>query len=381
MAQGIDGIEAGGAAGGHEAEEDADGSGEDEGDDVDLRIKQKWRADDFGEGHAEGVGEGDADDAADAGEGDGLDEELQQDLPRTGTDGKADADLAGALGDGDEHDIHDAYAADEQAHAGHGTEQGGHHLGAGADDIGELEGIEDVEVIFLVGGDFPALAHDGTYVCDDLSTGVAGLAGDHDLVNILAVLAAGEAAQDGGVGGDDVIVQIIAEAALAFHGGDADDFHGHVFDADFLPHGIDAYAEEFFADGLADDADGGGVLHFCLGENAAVSNFPIPDGEVIGGGALDIGLTIIFLKNSGLISSDEGCEGGDAGDLIADGIHICDGKLRCSPAAPSLAGAEDEEIAAHLGNLALHRLGGPTPKGDHGDNGRHADDHADNGEK
>ena len=49
MPERLDGIEAGGAAGGHEAEEDADGGGEDEGDDVDFRIEEERRADDFGE--------------------------------------------------------------------------------------------------------------------------------------------------------------------------------------------------------------------------------------------------------------------------------------------------------------------------------------------
>ena len=36
----------------------------------------------------------------------------------SGTDGHADADLAGPLGDGDQHDVHDADAADQQADAG-----------------------------------------------------------------------------------------------------------------------------------------------------------------------------------------------------------------------------------------------------------------------
>ena len=87
MPEGVDGVEAGGAAGGHESEEDADGGGEDEGDHVDVRIKQEGRADDFGEVRAEAVGEHDARDSADAGERDGLDEELQQHLAGTGTDG------------------------------------------------------------------------------------------------------------------------------------------------------------------------------------------------------------------------------------------------------------------------------------------------------
>ena len=85
VAEGIDGIEAGGATGGHEAEEDADGGGEDEGEDVDFRIKEEGGTDDFCKGDAQAVGKEDAGDSTDAGEGDGLDEKLEQDLARTGT--------------------------------------------------------------------------------------------------------------------------------------------------------------------------------------------------------------------------------------------------------------------------------------------------------
>src|SRR4051812_36486743 len=47
----------------------------------------------------------DADGAADQAEHDGFDEELEQDVAGTGADGHAQADLARALGDGDEHDV------------------------------------------------------------------------------------------------------------------------------------------------------------------------------------------------------------------------------------------------------------------------------------
>jgi hypothetical protein len=57
-----------------------------------------------------------------------LDQELQQHLALQRTDGQAQADFAGTFGDADQHDVHDADAADQQADRGHGTEQGGHHL-------------------------------------------------------------------------------------------------------------------------------------------------------------------------------------------------------------------------------------------------------------
>ena len=59
----------------------------------------------------------DAEEAADGGLDDGLDEELGDDVLPLGAEGPADADLAGAFGDGGEHDVHDADAADEQRDA------------------------------------------------------------------------------------------------------------------------------------------------------------------------------------------------------------------------------------------------------------------------
>ena len=55
--------------------------------------------------------ESDTDDATDGAEGDSFDQELGEDVVALGADGFADADLAGAFGDGDEHDVHHADAA------------------------------------------------------------------------------------------------------------------------------------------------------------------------------------------------------------------------------------------------------------------------------
>ena len=115
MSEGVDGVEAGGAASGHESEEDADGCREGKGDDVDFWIEQEGGSDHAGQRIAQAVGEGDAGHAADAGEGDCLDEKLEQYFAGPRSDGEADPDLAGSFGDGDEHDIHDADASDEQA--------------------------------------------------------------------------------------------------------------------------------------------------------------------------------------------------------------------------------------------------------------------------
>src|SRR5215217_2359514 len=43
-----------------------------------------------------------------------LGQELIADVPASGADGEPEADLAGALGDRDQHDVHDADAADDE---------------------------------------------------------------------------------------------------------------------------------------------------------------------------------------------------------------------------------------------------------------------------
>src|SRR5688500_15882512 len=83
VAEGFEGVEEAGAAGGVEAEEDADGGGEEEGekggferdDDGPLGAAGEV-VDEHGEGDGAGAAEGEADNAPDAGEEDGFDEEL-----------------------------------------------------------------------------------------------------------------------------------------------------------------------------------------------------------------------------------------------------------------------------------------------------------------
>ena len=67
------------------------------------------------------------DDAAEGGQHHRLDQELQQDVALQRADREPDADLARALGDRDQHDVHDADAAHQQADAGDGAEQRGQH--------------------------------------------------------------------------------------------------------------------------------------------------------------------------------------------------------------------------------------------------------------
>src|ERR1700730_19200248 len=125
VAQAFDGIELGGADRGNGAEQDADQRAD--GDGNDGRETENRNA--IGGEDADGVGDGEsnnnAEDAADEGNENGLGKELEADLALGGADCFADADLANAGADGGQHDVHNADAADEQYHRRHQQ----HHYG------------------------------------------------------------------------------------------------------------------------------------------------------------------------------------------------------------------------------------------------------------
>src|SRR5271170_3141461 len=64
-----------------------------------------------------------SDDAGEEGEGEAFEEELLEDVARASTEGFEEADLAGAFGDGDEHDVHDANASDAESHGSDDSEE------------------------------------------------------------------------------------------------------------------------------------------------------------------------------------------------------------------------------------------------------------------
>jgi hypothetical protein len=142
-----------------EAEEDADTGGDGEGDQhraagdddhhVGQRVDQQRAAD----------AEDEADQAAGDRDHHGLEQELREDVALAGADGHADADLARPLGDRDEHDVHDADAADEQRHRGDGAEQQRHHARRFGCRVGGRRGqVAQVEVVVLSFAQAVALA-------------------------------------------------------------------------------------------------------------------------------------------------------------------------------------------------------------------------------
>ena len=114
MFKGFDGVFGGGFQGGVNAEDDANDDGEEESEDEDFPAEVWLKWSDGGEHEGDEVAKEETDDAAGEGKNEGFEEELHKDVAGAGTDGFADTDFVGAFGDGDEHDIHDADAADDE---------------------------------------------------------------------------------------------------------------------------------------------------------------------------------------------------------------------------------------------------------------------------
>jgi hypothetical protein len=126
----VDGIELRCLPRGIKAEDDADGGVErhrDE-DDVDLNLHRPLEP--------RGQPPRHPDPACDAHQTSGdrqyerFDQELEEDARRLRADGHADADLARPFRDADEHDVHDADAADQQRDGGDAREQRQDRVGA-----------------------------------------------------------------------------------------------------------------------------------------------------------------------------------------------------------------------------------------------------------
>ena len=73
-------------------------------------------------------------------------------------DGHAQADLARAFGDGDEHDVHDSHAADDQRDGGDDQQQLADQLGGGGERVHHLGHVADLEIVGLAVAEVVALA-------------------------------------------------------------------------------------------------------------------------------------------------------------------------------------------------------------------------------
>src|ERR1039458_4043157 len=245
VAEGFGGAQMGGAVGWDGAENETHDAGNSHGNRNGHRRHRNADAGEQAHGRRNGdAGQGTGDAAGEAHQ-DGLGEELGENRPAGGPNRQPDTDLVGPLGDGDQHDVHDADAGDPQGDAGHQKQDQGKdqrdiarrldegsqrlHLVAGA---GAVAGFEDllhapchalhlfggtrahVERVDALGGREVALHGDG----DDEGIAVDfGLAvGLHLLAEganhgELQVVQANDLVERGGAAAEHILRQVIGE--------------------------------------------------------------------------------------------------------------------------------------------------------------------------
>ena len=342
VAEGLDGIHAAGFEGGVEAADHADADGESDADEDGGGFDDGgiFAFGDFGEESKEAEGSAEAEDPAAEADDATFDNDLEEDIAAFGTDGEADADFADAFGDGSEHDIGDADAADDQADAG---DEAAANFGAFDTALHVIEPLfagDEREVLDAAVGEieegagfFHGFLEAGgvTNLEDELIEFVVGA--EVDFVDDIGGF---EVIEDGGDGGLDAgifeeeRVPIFGAAgggsgwgeaigAAGFFGGafvlfeDADDGEGSTIDEERLAEGIGGRFAwpEVFGDGLADEADVAGFIEVDLGEDATGEEFVFIDVKVIGPAAVNRGA-------EGLGAAGEGGVGdrGDWGDII-----------------------------------------------------------------
>ena len=298
----------------------ADHGGEGEGDHVDLCVEVEGHLDDLREAVAEPQSDQNAHDAADAGQRDGFDEKLQQHLARGGADGEADADLVRALGHGDEHDVHDADAADQQRHTCHRREQHGHELRRGAQRLGDLPRIEDVEVVVLVALQVPPLAHDLRDLGDQLQAVRAFHGGDGDLIDVMRRRFADQPTLQRGKRHDDGVI-LVAHARLAFRRQQPDDLARSTPDANAGSDGVFG-AKQLHPHRVADHAHRAAGAQIRLREQSSFREAPLVDLEIDRRGASDRAGAGITEVNRAQRRRAHRRDSGDARDLFAERFRI-----------------------------------------------------------
>src|SRR5216684_2606270 len=235
-------MQARGAIGRIDAEEQADGNGNPEGqehrwDRDDRRWKTRARNGwNMRRLHREGSSEGDAQRAAKTAEDHGLDQELREHVTPPGADRFADPDLACPLCDGDQHDVHDSDPAHHQGYAGDGSKDESQRGGDGVGLVQDVLLTLQLEIGLCWIGDLVTLQQDGRELGLGLRDRARRRGRSDDLADVLAASAT-EVRPNRGDGRDhDVVLGTQSRPALG--GKDTDDPKALAVDLDGLADGI-----------------------------------------------------------------------------------------------------------------------------------------------
>ena len=325
----------------------------------------------------------DTDQAADDAEQNGFEEKLALDVAFAGADGESDADLAGPFGDGDEHDVHDADAADEQRDAGDGAEQPGHDFRSRGGELGDFLLGANHEVVVAAGLDAVALAEQIGNVAADLFD-LIGRSGAE--VDGAQKILPEKTAHGSCVRHEHSVILILAHHIGSLGREKSDDGERRAVDAD---HGTDwvGIFEELFRRGLAEDGDAGAGADVLFGDEFTVGEWPGAQFAEFLADAEDAGVPVEIAGNELGVPADVGAHVNDAVDLFADGERVvecergCAGHTGADATRVHVSGHDHDDVLAEAGDLLFNLYAGTDTDADHRDHRADADDDAEHGEE
>ena len=272
----------------------------------------------------------DADEAAERAQENSFDQKLREDVSAMGTDGEADTDFAGALGDGNKHDVHDADASDDEGDSGDAREQSRHGFRRSGGGGREFFLGADGEVGFATATALSEEVFDGELNARDVFREI-GLDADHADIG-----ASGDSLHVRGVGDEDDIVFIGAKDTESLGRHDAEDAKGEIANSERLADGV-FVGENLVGNGFSDDADLGEGLDVLIGKHGPGGHRPVADVAVIGTDAVDVGVPIETVGEDLVTVANLGAEAVDILHIGENGIGVLRGEG--SGAAPAAAAA------------------------------------------
>ena len=327
----------------------------------------------------------DADESAEETQQYGFDQELLQDVLIGRADGLAQADLARALGNGDEHDVHDADASHDQRDGrdgrkeerenGRDASENGKDVRLGLDGEVILGGICDAVVVL-------------EHVRDASLYEIYVIRGVGLYREIAVIRDTEKFLLRDGRGNKNDIVLVNAANTSAFRNKHAGDAEGHVLETDILADGVDVCAKERGGEIAADDRHVIVRVNVFLRERVAFGEAHVAHGEIVSGRALEaFGHVVVAIDHVGL-SAHFRHNGGDR-RLALERCHVLvvqrsdnyslRGGRRRKAAVVRASRDYENEVRAHALHLAEDHVLGRASDGHKHDHGRNADHDAEHG--
>ncbi len=201
-----------------------------------------------------------------------------------GADCHADADLAGALGHGNQHDIHDADAAHQQRYGGDGSEHDGHDLGCPGGHGGERCKVAHCEVVFRTVGNAMALPQQFVHLGLGFIHGFRRVCLRHQEADGAGELGAENLALSGGDGNEDCVVLVAAVEALPLGGEHARNDERTVPEAHSFSGRV-ILVKQVFRGQFSEERDARARAHLHLGEQRPAFRSPVAYRKIVGGDA------------------------------------------------------------------------------------------------